>query len=222
MKHWLLPLLIVMTIVNANSQNVRFLPLGDSYTICEGATWEESWPYLLTRHLNDTKVPTELLGNPAVTGYTTQDLIDKELPLFYRLQPNFVTLLIGVNDYVQGKSLEDFSQNFKHILDYLQKGSVDNCKIILITIPDYSVAPNGEKYAKGRNVRAGIEEYNNFIKEEALKRKLEVVDILPSSLKMKSDASLVSEDGLHPSAKEYANWEKLIFPVIEKVIKGKN
>lgn len=221
MKQCLFPLLIAMSIVNAQSQNVRFLPLGDSYTICEGAHWEESWPYLLTAHLNAHNIPTELLGNPSVTGYTTQDLIDKELPLFYRLHPDFVTLLIGVNDYVQGKSLEQFAQNFKHILDYLEKGNSANCKILLITIPDFSVTPNGTKYAKGRNVREDIGKYNAFIKEEAKRRKLEVVDIFPSALKMQEDASLISEDGLHPSAKEYANWEKLIFPVAEKVVKKK-
>jgi len=211
-----------MSIVNTSSQNIRFLPLGDSYTICEGAAWEESWPYLLTLHLNAEKTKVELIGNPSVTGYTTQDLIDKELPLFYRLQPDFVTLFIGVNDYVQGKDLAHFSKNLRFILDHIQNANDKTCKIILITIPDYSVTPSGTQYAKGRNVREGISEYNTFIKEEATRRGLEVVDIFPSALKMQQDASLISEDGLHPSAKEYANWEKLIFPVVKKVLTGKN
>jgi lysophospholipase L1-like esterase len=29
---------------------------------------------------------------------------------------------------------------------------------------------------------------------------------------MGEDRSLVAKDGLHPSAKEYAEWEKIIFP----------
>jgi len=168
------------------------------------------------------KTKVELIGNPSVTGYTTQDLIDKELPLFYRLQPDFVTLLIGVNDYVQGKDLEHFSNNLRFILDHLEHVNGTSCKVLLITIPDYSVTPNGTNYAKGRNVREGISEYNTFIKEEAKKRGLEVVDIFPSTLKMQQDASLISEDGLHPSAKEYANWEKLIFPFAQKVLAVKN
>jgi len=211
-----------MSIVNASSQNIRFLPLGDSYTICEGASCEESWPYLLTQHLNADKTKVELLGNPSVTGYTTQDLIDKELPLFDRLQPDFVTVLIGVNDYVQGNDLAHFAKNLRFILDHLAQVSDTSCKVLLIPIPDYSITPNGAAYGKGRNVREGISEYNTFIKEEAKRRGLEVVDIFPSALKMQQDPSLISEDGLHPSAKEYANWEKLIYPTVKKSVDGQN
>jgi lysophospholipase L1-like esterase len=36
---------------------------------------------------------------------------------------------------------------------------------------------------------------------------------------MKDDATLVANDGLHPSAKEYAEWEKLILPAATKLLK---
>ena len=39
------------------------------------------------------------------------------------------------------------------------------------------------------------------------------------SKKMKDDATLVASDGLHPSAKEYAEWEKLILPVAKNILK---
>ena len=42
---------------------------------------------------------------------------------------------------------------------------------------------------------------------------LPVVDIFELSKKMGTDGSLVAADGLHPSAKEYAEWEKIIFPI---------
>lgn len=191
-------------------KEIRFLPLGDSYTICEGAKWEESWPFLLTKHLNDEGIPIQLLGNPSVTGYTTDQLIREELPVFDRLKPDFVTILIGVNDYVQGRTDQQFSDKLAFILDYVQKQLLDPNKIILITIPDYSVTPAGAQYAHGRDVHKGITRYNEIIKTEAAKRKLLVVDIFPSTLKMKNDPSLISEDGLHPSSKEYANWEVMI------------
>jgi lysophospholipase L1-like esterase len=191
-------------------KEIRFLPLGDSYTICEGAKWEESWPFLLTKHLNDEGIPIQLLGNPSVTGYTTDQLIREELPVFDRLKPDFVTILIGVNDYVQGRTDQQFSDKLAFILDYVQKQLPDTKKNILITIPDYSVTPAGAQYAHGRDVHKGITRYNEIIKTEAAKRKLLVVDIFPSTLKMKNDPSLISEDGLHPSSKEYANWEVMI------------
>jgi lysophospholipase L1-like esterase len=35
---------------------------------------------------------------------------------------------------------------------------------------------------------------------------------------MGNDRSLVAVDGLHPSAKEYAEWEKIIFPVVFELL----
>lgn len=47
------------------------------------------------------------------------------------------------------------------------------------------------------------------------------VDIFEVSKKMKDDPSLVADDGLHPSAKEYAVWESLILPEVKKCLNKK-
>jgi lysophospholipase L1-like esterase len=36
---------------------------------------------------------------------------------------------------------------------------------------------------------------------------------------MGEDRSLVAKDGLHPSAKEYAEWERIIFPVVLELLR---
>jgi len=36
---------------------------------------------------------------------------------------------------------------------------------------------------------------------------------------MDNDPTLVAADGLHPSAKEYAEWEKIIFPAALELLK---
>lgn len=191
---------------------VKYLPLGDSYTICTGAAVMESWPYLLTAHLNKEKVDCQLLNNPARNGFTTQDLIEHELPLLKTLKPDFITLLIGVNDWVRNVPIGLFHKNFIFILDEVQKSLPGKKKIILITIPDFGVTPQGKNYSHGRNISLGISEFNELIKSEGKKRDLIVVDIFEQTKKMGTDPGLVSEDGLHPSAKEYAIWESMIFP----------
>lgn len=202
-----------------NNKTVNYLPLGDSYTICTGAAEKESWPVKLTKHLNEAGIKTILQDNPARNGYSTQNLIDNELPVFKKLKPDFVTLLIGVNDWVRGVSATEFKKNFVFILDEVQKQLVDKNKIIVITIPDFGVTPEGKNYGGGRNISKGISEFNTIIKSEAKKRNLAVVDIFDVSQKMKDDNSLVAKDGLHPSAKEYAVWETMILPAAQKVLK---
>lgn len=200
---------------------IRYLPLGDSYTICEGMPEADRWPNVLTEHLKKKGLNVELLANPAVTGWTTQDLIDKELPLYRKEQPNFSTLLIGVNDWVQNVSAEDFRKNLGYIMDEMLKPLPSPDRLIVITIPDFSVTPEGPKYSRGRDITAGLQAFNQIVKEEADKRKLDVVDIFPTSLKMKDKPELVHTDGLHPSAKEYATWEELILPVAYRNLTAK-
>lgn len=198
---------------------IRYVALGDSYTICEGAGWEESWPVILTERLSDAGIPIQLVANPSRTGWTTQNLIENELPVFDASSPSFATLLIGVNDWVQGVSAEKFKENLNFIIDHVQNKLKDKSKLILITIPDFSASPEGPKYSKGRDIRAGLSEFNKIIVEEAGKRNLKYVDIFPVSQKMKDDPELISKDNLHPSAKEYAIWEHLIYPVVYESLK---
>jgi len=88
-----------------------------------------------------------------------------------------------------------------------------------VTIPDFGVTPTGPKYSRGRNIHEGIMQFNQIVTEEARKRGLSVVDIFPLSKKMGQDKSLVAKDGLHPSAKEYAMWEKIISPAALELLK---
>ena len=60
--------------------------------------------------------------------------------------------------------------------------------------------------------------HDEIVSEEAAKRGLRVVDVFELSKKMGTDRSLVATDGLHPSAKEYAEWEKTIFPAAVELL----
>jgi lysophospholipase L1-like esterase len=191
---------------------IRYVAIGDSYSIGEGASPNESWPALLTKHLKGQGVTIDLVANPSVTGWTTQDAIDRELPVFRQSQPTFATLLIGVNDWVQGVDAETFRKNFIFLVDQMLEIVREKHGLFVVTIPDFGVTPTGGKYARGRNISEGIAAFNQIIFEESKKRGLRIVDIFELSKKMGSDPSLIAADGLHPSAKEYAEWEKVIFP----------
>src|SRR5689334_4034095 len=75
---------------------IRYVAIGDSYTIGEGAQPGEAWPNLLTKHLSDRGIDIELVANPSRTGWTTLNALNSEMPVFVQARPNFATLLIGV------------------------------------------------------------------------------------------------------------------------------
>ncbi len=199
---------------------VRYVAIGDSYSIGEGASPNESWPALLTRHLNEQGLRVDLVANPSRTGWTTQQAIDRELPVMVNAGPNFATLQIGVNDWVQGVTAEDFRKRFILLVDRMLEVLGNKDHLLVVTIPDFGVTPTGAHYARGRDISAGLTAFNQVIMEEARKRGLRTVDVFDLSKRMHEDLSLRASDGLHPSAKEYAKWEKVIFPVTLELIKN--
>lgn len=191
---------------------IRYAVIGDSYSIGEGASLNESWPAVLTQRLNAQGLQIDLVANPSRTGWTTQQAIDHELPVFVAAKPDFATLQIGVNDWVQGIDAETFRKHFALLADQMLKVLPNKNRLLVVTIPDFGVTPTGPRYARGRDISAGISQFNAVLTGEAARRGLRVVDVFPISKKMGTDAALVAADGLHPSAKEYSEWEKIIFP----------
>ncbi len=197
---------------------IRYVAIGDSYTIGEGVRPDESWPTVLTEHLKDRRVSIELIANPSRTGWTTQDAIERELPMFENAKPDFATLLIGVNDWVQGVDAKTFRERLDTLMDRMLKALGSPDKMVSITIPDFSVTPTGKHFGDPIKNSKGIQEFNTIIKEESAKRGIAVVDIFALSQEMGKDTALVTPDGLHPSAEEYKHWEAKIFPEVIKLV----
>src|ERR1700741_847626 len=179
MKKTLIFLLLAINFSGMSQNSFRYVALGDSYTICTGATTETSWPVILCQHLKEKNIKVDLIANPSHNGWTTQNLIDRELPVFESSKPTFATLLIGVNDWVQGVPVETFKKNLIYILDKVQSTLPDKSKLILITIPDFGVTPTGAHYSNGRNISEGIAEFNKLIVQQATTRNLKAVDLFP-------------------------------------------
>ena len=202
----------------ASKPEIRYLPLGDSYTIGTGATDGHSWPEVLTKHMTDSGFTFTLLDNPARNGFTCVDLVRSELPVFFKTKPDFVTICIGTNDWVQGYDSATFKQNLKYILDTVQATLKVKTNIVLLTVPDFSLTRTGAYYSNGRDIAAGLQSFNSIIKAEAAARGLKCVDIFAVSQDVKNDHSLISDDDLHPSDKGYAAWEQKIFTVVKEVL----
>ena len=188
---------------------LRYVALGDSYTIGTSVAPAERWPDQLVQ-----RVPgIELVANLAVNGFTSGDVIDVELPRLPALRPDLLTLLIGVNDVVQRVPDAVYRGNVADILDVLV-GHVGAGRVVLVTTPDYTVTPAGADYGDPATQSAAVSRNNAINTELADGRGIAVVDIHDLSLLAATDRSLVADDGLHPSGAQYALWVERIVPVV--------
>jgi lysophospholipase L1-like esterase len=209
MIRWLaaLALLSSCTAMPTQTQTAgRYLALGDSYTIGEAVPESERFPNQLARELG-WPAPRII----AKTGWTTDELnaaIDAANP---QGPFDLVTLLIGVNNQYRGRDVEQYRGEFAALLRRaIGFAGGDPKKVIVVSIPDWGVTP----FAEGRDrakVAREIDQYNAVNREEAAKAGAKYVDITPIS--RRDDPSLVAEDKLHPSGKQYSEWAKAITPL---------
>jgi lysophospholipase L1-like esterase len=193
-------------------ERVLYVALGDSYTIGTSVGESERFPNQLVERLRGT-VDLELVGNLGVNGYTSGDLIAAELPALADLRPDFVTVLIGVNDMVQGVSLDRYRSNIDQILGAIL-GVVPRDRIVVVSTPDYTRTPRGADYGNPEQQRAAIAEVNSVMRQAAEQRGIAFVDIGSVADEAGTDAALVARDQLHPSGVQYGRWVELIAPVV--------
>jgi lysophospholipase L1-like esterase len=200
----------------SSQDNIRFIPIGDSYTIGLGVDAHDRWPNMVVKKLQESGTKIEIDRNPSVSGYTVDDAIRYELPVVQKEKPDFVTVFIGANDSFRLGKVETFKRDYQQLLDGIERELKNQNAIVLITLPDYTVSPAGKDFREAERLQVGklIEVYNEVIKAEATRRGLTVADIYPVSKEMTTPDFYIN-DGLHPSAKGYQRWNEVIFPVIQ-------
>ena len=200
---------------------IRSVALGDSYTIGTALpSPAERWPDQLVAALpalGGEPSVLELVANLAVNGYTSGDVVAVELPRIDALRPGFATLLVGVNDVVQGVPEAIYEQNVERILDELL-ARLPAGRVLTISTPDYTVTPRGADYGEPATQAAGIRRINEILRDAAARRGVAWVDIHDLSLRAADDRSLVADDGLHPSGAQYRLWVERIAPVVRTLV----
>jgi lysophospholipase L1-like esterase len=188
----------------------RILALGDSYTIGEGVAVRDRWPVQFARLLRAAGVETAEPTIVARTGWTTAELLAGIERADLDATFDLVTLQVGVNNQYRGLDVVEYRRELRELLDraaIFAGGRPE--RVTVLSIPDWSVTP----FAAGRDrkrIAREIDDFNAAAREEAEQRCATFVDVTPSSRQAAGDASLLAADGLHPSAKLYALWAKLV------------
>lgn len=203
-------LVFAAQLVDANP--IRYVAIGDSYTVATGIEEKDSWPSQLTQKLKSAGIEINLIEILGMRGATSQQTLNEVMPLLKNLKPEFITLLIGVNDWIrEGISSSKFKKRIKNLIDEIQS-NLPPKKLLLITIPDFSCSPQKKNWGYGKSATNGITRLNKILKTEAALRDLVIVDIYPLSQNLCSQVGMFSDDGVHPSALQYSKWVDLIFP----------
>ena len=188
---------------------IKFLALGDSYTIGESVKEEERWPEQLATALRKKKHTVEKPRIIATTGWRTDDLMQAIAKANLKPNYNLVSLLIGVNNQYQGKSPKEYAPEFEELLKIaiqLAGGKKEN--VFVVSIPDYGFTPFGKP--KQEQISKALDEFNSINKKISDAIGVQYFNITDISRKGFVQPELVADDKLHPSGEMYRLWVERI------------
>lgn len=190
-----------------------YLALGDSYTIGEQVLLAESFPYQTVQLLRQNNLPFYAPEIIAKTGWTTDELQTSIDETVFLKKYNFVSLLIGVNNQYRGRDTEEYKIQFEQLLKKAISLSGNNPQnVFVLSIPDWGVTPFA-KEKDNEKIAIEIDLYNNACKEITEVAGGYFINITAQQ-RLDNDVKMIAEDGLHPSALEYAKWSEKLFNAI--------
>ena len=213
------------TIDVAHPPTLRYVALGDSFTIGTSVGQEDRWPDQLVSRLAAAPPPAatlELVANHGVNGFTAGTVVREELPRLDADAPiGFATLLVGVNDVVQGVGETTYRADVDTILADLL-GRLPPDRILCVETPDYTVTPQGAAFGDPATQRAKILRVNEILRARCGAAGIRFVDgIVAISQDAATDSTLVASDGLHPSGAQYRRWViERIEPAVRELLGG--
>lgn len=198
--------------------SVRYLALGDSYTIGESVNEAERFPNQLSAMLANEGLPAEVTII-ARTGWTTNELWQGIQSTTIEPPYDLVSLLIGVNNQYRGYDINEYREEFKFLLGKaIEYAGGDVKRVIVFSIPDWGVTP----FAAGRDTKKiadEIDAFNQVNLDESQKAGAHYVDVTPVSRQAVDNEALIASDGLHPSGSMYAQWAELALPIALEILK---
>jgi lysophospholipase L1-like esterase len=202
-----------------NMPSIRYLALGDSYTIGESVSEKNRWPNQLAELLKAEGIQTDVTII-ARTGWTVDELwegIQENPP---EGTYDLVTLLIGVNDQYRGYPVDWYREKFRFMLAkaILYAGGHPD-KVIVLSIPDWGFTPFAMAKGDTEPISQQIDAFNAVNLEETKNVGAHYVDVTIVSRMALDDFELITGDRLHPSGKMYAMWAEKVLPVTLEILR---
>ncbi|MEY5041125.1 MAG: hypothetical protein RLZZ414_667 [Bacteroidota bacterium] len=212
------------SLTNNNDSNtvvkpkIKYLALGDSYTIGQGVSINDNYPNQLVNKLIDNGLELDELKIIATTGWSTDDLLQNIYRSSLDSNYNLVSVLIGVNNQFRKIDTSVYKTQLIEIIEQaiVYAGNKSE-NVIALSIPDYWYTPFGQNYPDKTSDE--IDWYNTYKKQICAKYKIKYYNITPISRRGLEEPELVATDNLHPSEKMYALWVNELYKDVLEILK---
>lgn len=177
------------------------LVLGDSLSAGYRIPIDQAWVSLLQNRLNETAHSYTVI-NSSISGSTTQNGLERLLPILKIYHPQIVIIELGINDGLRRFPIAVFKHN---LLQLIQLAKAEKSQVLLLgtRLP----ANRDPAYAK-----AFQQVYTDLATSEK-------ISLVPYFLKNVDDhAELIQSDRLHPTEKAQIIILNNLWPTLENLL----
>jgi acyl-CoA thioesterase-1 len=177
------------------------LVLGDSISAAYGMSLSEGWVALLAEQLRDS-YPAYQIVNASISGETSGGAVSRIAPLLAEHRPAVVIIELGGNDGLRGYPIKRFRSNMQQMIE--QSQAIDAAVLLL----GMQIPPNyGARYTEQFR-----DSYGRLADEMS-------VALAPFLLEgIATDASLMQEDGIHPSIEAQSLLLNTVWLVLQPLL----
>jgi acyl-CoA thioesterase I len=204
---------------SSSEKTIKYLALGDSYTIGQSVCETCRFPIQLQNELKNYLTSKDVFVTNVIaqTGWTTTNLKSAIASQNPTNDYDLVTLLIGVNNQYQNKPFSLYELEFPELVNIgIDKAKGIKANVIVVSIPDYAYTPFGNG---NTTISAQIDAYNAFAENYCIQNNITFVNITDITRQGLVQPNLVASDGLHPSELANSKFVERIFPKA-KIILG--
>jgi lysophospholipase L1-like esterase len=198
---------------------LRYLALGDSYSIGEGVDAADSWPHRLAARLQQLRGVAVAVEVIAATGWSADELLLAMAASALAPPFDLVSVLVGVNDQYRGREVAEHLPHFNTVLTQavgLADGDPD--RVVVVSIPDWGTTGFAADDPRGPAlIGTQVDAYNAAQRDLCQLRGIAYVDITTLSRAVAGDPTMLVADRLHPSGAQYARW---LEPIAAAAIKA--
>jgi len=195
-------LLLVQTQVCADNSVPKILILGDSLSAAYNIPIEKSWPELFRTNIR-ASYPQSSVINASISGETTFGGVQRLAKLLDKHAPDHLIIELGGNDGLRGLNFAQSTENLSQMVTLAQQRDISVMLIGIRMPPNFGPAYNARFQQIFESIAAQKDVYY-------LPRFLEGVAA--------SEASLMQNDGIHPTAEAQPILADKVFDAMQLVL----
>lgn len=198
-----------------SGKELNMLVLGDSTAVTQGADYSDGYVVQIAEGLSSAY--RVRYKNVAVSGATIVDVAKKQLDEIEQFTPDIAIVAAGANDVTRLTSLSSIERSLYEIINTLQTVNPE----IRIFFTGAAAMDTIQRFPQPTRWFIGLRtnQINDVFREKLVQERVIFVDIAKKTRATFSNRpDLLAEDNFHPNAAGYAEWTKVLLPVVQDAL----